>query len=88
MALVVMRLVDMHRVHPLQDNSHVCSKCGERVGIYPSGQKALRGNPAMLIICAVCTEKEADVRGDVAEPAAPISEILQEIRDSRDVGKA
>ena len=29
-ALVVMRLIDMVRVHPLHDNSRACSRCGER----------------------------------------------------------
>jgi hypothetical protein len=55
-ALIVMRLADMHRVHPQQDNSRVCLKCGERVGIYPSGQAALRHNPSLDIICSHCNE--------------------------------
>ena len=57
--LVAMRLKDMFSVHPRQDNSRFCSKCGERVGLYPSGQNALRNNPSMPIICAVCAEAQA-----------------------------
>ena len=79
--LVCMRLKDMQRVHPYQDNSHVCSKCGERVGIYPSGQSALKGNPAMPIICAICVQEGP--RGE-NRPAAPWSEIVQELCDSKD----
>jgi len=54
--LVVMRLAEMHRVHPKQDNSRVCTKCDERVGIYPSGQAMLRRYPAARIICSHCVE--------------------------------
>ena len=52
--LIVMRLADMHRVHPRQDNSRTCPRCGERVGIYPSGQKALRRVRGLTIICEKC----------------------------------
>jgi hypothetical protein len=54
--LIVMRLADMHRVHPKQDNSRVCAGCGERVGIYPSGQAILRRMPATRILCSHCQE--------------------------------
>lgn len=84
-ALVAMRLIDMIRMHPRQDNSHVCSKCGERVGIYPSGQNALRHNHGIKIICARCIDIKPD---DDNRPAAPIAEIAQEAKDSFDVGKA
>jgi hypothetical protein len=52
--LVVMRLTDMHRVHPQQDNSRVCGTCGAQVGIYPSGQAILRERPATRIVCSHC----------------------------------
>jgi hypothetical protein len=84
-ALVTMRLVDMHRYHPAQDNSKVCSACGERVGIYPSGQEALRKHPGMKIICTHCLGRRP---GDVAVLAAPIEDIARESRESKDVGKA
>jgi hypothetical protein len=51
--LIVMRLANMRRVHPRQDNSHVCAACGEQVGIYPSGQAMLR-HDTTRIICDVC----------------------------------
>jgi hypothetical protein len=54
--LIVMRLVEMHRVHPKQDSSRVCATCGERVGIYPSGQDVLRRFPTARIICSHCVE--------------------------------
>ncbi len=52
--LIVMRLKNMRRVHPLQDNSQVCAVCGKQVGIYPSGQAVLASDPATRIICDVC----------------------------------
>ncbi len=86
-ALVAMRLADMNRMHPRQDDSKACSRCGARVGIYPSGQSALKHNPRMPILCQVCAmrERPEDV---LARPAATWDEIAQESRDSFDVGKA
>ena len=52
--LIVMRLADMTRVHPNQDNDHVCMRCGHIVGIYPSGQGVLRDEPDTEIVCQVC----------------------------------
>ena len=84
-ALVVMRLIDMRRIHPGQDNTRVCSKCGFQVGIYPSGQAALKANPGAVIICALCASPQ---ESDEAQPAGSWPEIAQEVRDSQDVGKA
>jgi DNA-directed RNA polymerase subunit RPC12/RpoP len=56
MILIVMRLADMHRVHPDQDTSRVCAECGEQVGIYPSGQRVLRDDPTTRIVCNRCGE--------------------------------
>jgi hypothetical protein len=86
-----MRLVDMHRVHPHQDNSHVCSHCGERVGVYPTGQNVLRHNRQIKILCHVCVGKNVEkVAKEVVEIRAAGSwdEIAQEGRDSKDVSKA
>ena len=52
--LIVMRLADMHRVHPNQDNSRKCSVCGHRVGIYPSGREVLKNNRDVKLICNEC----------------------------------
>jgi hypothetical protein len=91
-ALAAMRLVDMHRIHPSQDNSHVCSKCGERVGIYPTGQRVLKHNKGVKIICVVCAMKDYDEKPEErpteVRPAGRWDEIAQESRDSKDVGKA
>jgi hypothetical protein len=83
--LVAMRLANMARVHPAQDNSRACSKCGRQVGIYPSGQRALRHNPKIKIVCEVCAL--AGPPFDVSISAAPWPEIAQEKRDSVDVSK-
>lgn len=60
--LIVMRLADMARIHPGQDNSRKCSGCGQPVGIYPSGQSMIRRQPNIRIICNHCYKREP---GDV-----------------------
>ena len=85
--LIVMRLIDMRRMHPQQDNSKVCALCGEPVGIYPSGQAQLRGDPSTEIACSVCAKKEFDRFEDSAVPVADPRTILQESRDSFSVKK-
>jgi hypothetical protein len=54
-------------------------KCGEAVGVYPSGQRALKANPGMAIICTVCAKPQP---GDEGQPAGSWDEIKQELRDS------
>lgn len=81
--LVVMRLADMRRGHPAQDNTHVCSRCKEPVGIYPSGQHALRQQPELPIICNVCVDMKP---GDIQRPTArSYEEFVKEHRDSIDM---
>lgn len=80
--LICMRLADMTCVHPRQDDSRTCAECGERVGIYPSGQKALKANPAMVIVCARCAFANPDPDAEHAL-AAPLGDIRQEARESR-----
>jgi hypothetical protein len=57
--LVVMRLADMRRVHPRQDNSRVCVECGAAVGIFPSGQAMLRRHPRLHLVCNRCSNPDA-----------------------------
>jgi hypothetical protein len=52
--LLVMRLDCMIVVHPDMDRSHVCARCQQPVGIYPSGQAVLRRDPATRILCHLC----------------------------------
>ena len=83
--IAVMRLADMWRVHPQQDNSRVCAKCGEQVGIYPSGQEALRRFPAMRIVCVQCIEphtREVLVPGALDEPFESVP-AAKAYRDAR-----
>lgn len=71
MKLLVMRLTDMHRVHPNQDNSRVCSKCQQPVGIYPSGQKIIAQYPGDVeLVCSVCDEKEKGTKVQILAPGA------------------
>jgi hypothetical protein len=57
--LVVMRLADMRRVHPAQDNTKVCSACGAQVGVYPSGQRMIATDPDMRLVCNHCMDPDA-----------------------------
>jgi hypothetical protein len=83
--LVAMRLADMTKWHPAQDNSRVCGKCGQPVGVYPSGQRILRLHPDVAIVCQVCVSK--DKTPAECLPAAPMAEIAQESRDSIEIKK-
>jgi len=83
-ALVSMRLKDMTRRHPDQDDSHVCSQCGEALGLYPTGQRALALNPRLVLVCVPCAAADFDLN-DVNVAAGSLHEILREIRESRRV---
>jgi hypothetical protein len=82
--LVCNRLTDMTQIHPRQDDTHKCGKCEHPVGIYPSGQKALKRWPKMVIRCVRCAMIDT-LPTDINIPAASREEILQEVRDSRPV---
>lgn len=69
--LICMRLAQMVRRHPAQDNSKRCSRCRQRVGIYPSGCAALKADPTIAILCNICFENETF---DVFVPAAETRE--------------
>jgi hypothetical protein len=49
-----MRHANMTRVHPQTEFAHRCARCNHVVGIFPSGQKALREMPELEIVCDVC----------------------------------
>lgn len=51
--LVCMRLSRMVFVHP-QQVEDVCGRCGEAVGIFPSGQAIIRTYRRVTILCEVC----------------------------------
>jgi hypothetical protein len=84
--LVAMRLIDMVKAHPGQV-AKACAFCGAPVGIYPSGQKALREHPEAEIMCLLCAAKSF-APDDISKPAGSIDAILQEMRDSTPVAKA
>lgn len=84
--LVTMRLAEMRRIHPSQDNTRLCALCRSRVGVYPTGQRALLRDPELRIMCHRCyTPSDAAVEN---VPAGSLDEIMQEARDSTDVGEA
>jgi hypothetical protein len=82
-SLICMPLGEMHKRHP--DQIHrTCSNCGVLVGIYPSGQKAIKAYPQMKIICINCATDKIDPT-DEFRPAGPIEEIKREIGESFEV---
>jgi hypothetical protein len=86
-ALVTMRIADMTRMHPAQDDSHACAECGHACALYPSGQAALRKWPTMKVICAHCACKRP--RHEIENmPAADFDTIMQEGRESVKVSRA
>ena len=52
--LVVMRVARMTKAHPKTDFTHRCARCHEPVGIFPSGQRLLREQPNVEIVCDGC----------------------------------
>lgn len=64
--LICMRRADMKYTHPDQV-ARLCSECGEEVGVYPSGQEAMKKYPKMAVICHVCDR--ANHQGQWSTPA-------------------
>jgi hypothetical protein len=77
-ALCVMRLADMILTHPDMDTTHQCTRCGEAVGIYPSGQRILREVETVEIICQRCIT-EAETRTARPAPGA-LAEAVRRFR--------
>jgi hypothetical protein len=76
--LIVMRLADMQRRHPAQDNSRFCPQCKHRVGIYPSGQGALKRDPTLTIRCQVCNQ------GAPLMVTTLLPGVIEEVKESYD----
>lgn len=74
-ALLVMRLADMHVVHPQQIIA-VCSSCGEEVAVYPSGQQVMREMRNVKLVCQVCRTPS---EGAMLAPGAE-QEPMQSVR--------
>lgn len=75
--LTVMRLANMHRVHPQMTTEYNCDRCGTQTGIYPSGQSVIQkyGRETVEIVCDVCAGP--DVIGDVAPGG--VAEVRQSV---------
>jgi hypothetical protein len=77
-ALCVMRLADMWLTHPDMDTTHQCTRCGEAVGIYPSGMAIIARAKAVEIICQRCVT-EAETRTARPAPGA-LAEAVRRLR--------
>lgn len=73
--LICMRLANMHRVHPQQVEDK-CRRCGEVIGIYPSGQLAMKmaaeAGDTMVLECEVCSAAGGGVDGALLAPGAEL----------------
>jgi hypothetical protein len=78
--LVVMRVARMTKAHPKTDFTHRCARCHEAVGIFPSGQRLLREQPNVEIVCDGCA-------GDTTAimlAGEPLPGVRQEAREAVD----
>lgn len=83
--LICTRLEDMTLNHP--DQTHeLCSKCQHAVGVYPTGQRAMRDYPDMVIVCSACVDPFEE--GITTYSVGSIEEIVKEKNESKPVGKA
>lgn len=86
-----MRLIGMTRVHPAQDNEHWCLRCGERVGLWPMAQKFRKEYPDAVLLCHVCAMKDfagLDPAEIEIEAAGSTDEMIEELRQTRKIGRA
>jgi hypothetical protein len=83
--LICTRLEDMTLNHPEQTNE-LCSKCQHAVGVYPTGQRAIRDYPSMQIVCSKCVDPFEE--GSTTYSVGSIDEIVQEKNESKKVGRA
>ena len=84
-ALICTRLGDMTVMHPEQVEK-ICTKCGHVVGVYPTGQRAIRDYPDMKVVCSVCVDPFEE--GAESYSVGSIDEIVRETHESKPVGKA
>ena len=56
--LLVMRATDMHVAHPQTDWSYRCARCGQLVGVSPSGLRITSNYPEIELVCQVCGRGE------------------------------
>lgn len=71
-----MRLAEMELVHPLMNREHCCERCGEILGLYPTGQAILAkyGRERIELVCNRC------LRPDIAIlPETAFAEMEQSI---------
>jgi hypothetical protein len=79
--MVVMRLKDMHRVHPLQIES-TCDRCGEVVAIFPSGQQIMKDFAGQIeLVCHICNNPTPGTV-QVLAPGAELEPFESKPKDS------
>lgn len=53
--VVAMQAIDMFVAHPDTDYTHVCTRCGATLGVYPSTIKLIkRHKENVLLVCNRC----------------------------------
>lgn len=84
MQLGCTRLADMTMMHPDQVEME-CHNCHHKIGVYPSGQRALKRWPKMKPICINCVMLDRSLVQEFRPAAVSIDELLQETRESKPV---
>jgi hypothetical protein len=85
MELIVMRLQDMHRVHPKQIKGR-CSQCKAEVAIYPSGQKVMQDFPDVRVVCSHCRDPGAREEASNREQGAALLAPTRRARGKQAIG--
>lgn len=81
--LVCTRLADMTIMHPHQLET-ICANCHHTVGVYPTGQRAMKRWPKMRVICVQCCLLDRALTNDYRSAGTP-EEIAQEHAESKPV---
>jgi hypothetical protein len=84
-ALIVMRLADMRKVHPNQDDSFVCARCQAPVGIFPAGVRMIKAKPDTEVVCQICHGGDHSIF--LSEPVPGMFEDLKGTVDLKGVKK-
>jgi len=75
--LICARLRDLTRVHPRMSVAYHCDRCGEQLGIFPTGQETIQhfGRENIELICPHCAQPKLTL--DKLTP-----QHLEEIREA------
>lgn len=74
--VIAMQAGDMIVAHPNTDYTHVCSKCGATLGVYPSTIKLMKERKNVILVCNRC-------QPDAGQGFPLVPGAIDEVRKSR-----